>query len=73
MIKELVQVLFSGMMVGFKGVLSVLPIYETLNGIPELLVSLAFNVPTIIISILFSILSLLKLIKKVFLLLVFSV
>ena len=58
--------LFSGMMVGFDAVLRLLPLYEQLSGIKEQLIAACLGVPTIVVSVVLFVPTIVKIIKFFF-------
>lgn len=56
--------LFAGIGVGIDAFLNVLPIYNQLSGIEEQLISAALGLPTIIVSIVFLVLTIVRIIRK---------
>lgn len=64
MIGVMLKCIFAGMSIGFEAFLKVLPIFNQLNGIKEQLIANMFGVPAAIISILFFIPTVIKIISK---------
>lgn len=64
---EIIKTLFIGIRGGFDIVLHLLPIYEQLSSVKEQLIAAAIGVPTILVSIAFFIPTLLKIFKHIFL------
>ena len=54
-IGELIKYLFTGIGAGISAVLKVLPLYEQLSGLKEEIIAAGLGVPTIIVSIVFAI------------------
>ena len=64
MIIEMFKYLFVGIGVGVDAFLKVLPIYNQLSGIKEQLISAALGIPVIIVSIVFLVLTIVKIVRK---------
>lgn len=64
MIIEMLKCLFAGIGVGIDAFLKVLPIYNQINGIKEHLISAALGIPAIIVSIVFLVPTIVKFIRK---------
>ncbi len=58
--------IFAGISIGFDAFLKMLPIYNQLSGIKEQLIASVIGVPVIIVSIIFLIPTIIKIIKKIF-------
>ena len=52
---EFIEYLFTGIWAGISAVLKVLPLYEQLSGLKEEIIAAGLGVPTIIVSIVFAI------------------
>ena len=64
MIVEILKCLFAGIGVGIDAFLKVLPFYNKLSGIKERLISAALGIPVIIVSIVFLVATIVKIIRK---------
>lgn len=64
MILEILKYLFAGIGVGIDAFLKVLPIYNQLSEIKEQLISASLGIPVIIVSIVFLVGTIVKIIRK---------
>ena len=64
-IYEFIKYLAIGLWTGFVAFFEALPIYETLSGFKEEIIAVALGIPTIIITIVFAIPSIIKLAIKI--------
>ena len=64
MIIEILKCLFAGIGIGIDAFLKVLPIYNQLSEIKEQLISAALGIPVIIVSIVFLVATIVKIIRK---------
>ena len=64
MIIKMFECLFAGFDIGIDAFLKVLPIYNQLSGIEEQLISVALGIPAIIVSIVFLVPTIFKIFRK---------
>ncbi len=65
MLIEMIKCVFTGMYIGFKAFLSVLPFYEQLNSIKEQLIAGALGISPIIVSIAFTTPIIIRIVRKI--------
>lgn len=61
---EMIKCVLAGISVGIDAFLKVLPIYNQLSGIKEQLINAALGIPAIIVSIVFLVPTIVKIIRK---------